>query len=170
MGTLTVCNWQVMADPMSDGCWHFQTLIVMIALLQPLWTTCISNSFSLYCIPPPHLPKDCFPLITVLELSQQYMTFMIYELKQLQRLNGTQHIILASHLYRRLENPIPFCSSHWCMQAATPATLPSDTLTLLIIWQFTAKAGKSIQSFQKVWASTQDFGRARLFVTRTHLS
>lgn len=107
-----------MAGPIC--CWHFQTLIIIITLLQPLWTTCISNSRTVSLIPPPHLPKDCFPLITVLELTstilswpvQQYMTFIIYELKQLQRLDWAWGIILASRLYHRLENPNPFCSSH----------------------------------------------------------
>lgn len=139
IGTLTVCNWQVTADLIC--CWHFQTLIVITALLQPLWTTCISNSLSLSFIPPAHLPKDSFPLITILELSfttlswpvQQYMTFIIYELKQLQRLNGTQHVIQASHLYSRLENPLPFCSYHWCTQQPP---LPLCKVTLWLCWSF----------------------------------
>lgn len=154
MGTLRVCDWQVMAGPIC--CWHFQTLNIIITLLQPLWTTCISNSLSVSLIPPPHPPKDRFPLITVLELTstilswpvQQYMTFIIYELKQLQRLDGAWGIILASRLYHRLENPNPFCSSHGGRHFCHSAKWHSD------FWQFTAKAGKSVEGFQKVWAST----------------
>lgn len=105
------------------------------ALFQPLWTTCISNSLSLYLIPPPLLPKDCFLLITVLELSsailscsvQQYTTFIIYELKHLQRLNGTQGIIQASHLYSRLECPNPSCSSCWCVWQPALPLVPRHT-------------------------------------------
>lgn len=78
---------------------------------------------------------------------QQYIIFIIYELKHLQRLNGSQGIIQASHLYRRLELPNPSCSSFWCV--CQPALqLCQDTLTLLNIWQFTAKAGKSSKDFR----------------------
>lgn len=60
MGALTVCDWQVMAGPIC--CWHFQTLIISITLLQPLWTMWISNSLSVSLNPLPRLPKDRYPL------------------------------------------------------------------------------------------------------------
>lgn len=119
-----------MADPIC--CWHFQTVTVLVALLQPLWTKCISNSLSLSLIPPPFLPKDCFPLNTALELSsailswpmQQYTTCIIYELICFQRLNATQGVIQATHLYvlySGLDSPSPLCSAGWCRwQPALP--------------------------------------------------
>ena len=77
------------------------------------------------------------------------MTFIIYELKQLQRLDGAWGIILASSLYHRLEKPQPLLFFPW-RQVAALLPLCQATLILLIIWQFTAKAGKSVEGFQKV--------------------
>lgn len=117
---------KVMADPIC--CRHFQTIIVIIASLQFLLTKCISNSLSLALIPPPILPKDCFSLITALDLSsavfswpaQQYTTFIIYELKYLQTLYGTANVIQVSHLYSGLENSRLVLLFVWVQQPALP--------------------------------------------------
>lgn len=90
----TLYSWQVTEDL---PCWRlFQTIIVIRALLQLFFpinaflipSLCLVSKF-------PLLPKDCFLLITILELSSavllwpvhQHTTFIIYELKYLQTQN-----------------------------------------------------------------------------------
>lgn len=151
MGTETVCNWQMMADPIC--CWHFQTL--SSALLQPLWTACISNSLSLCLILPPHFPKRllssnnglriiiCNSLMTCAAIKNIYNLWTETSPKIEMDPGYIPHLTSVQWVRKS----IPSCSSCWCMrQPVLP--LCQDTLTLLNIWQFTAKAGKSSKGFR----------------------
>lgn len=130
-GTETACNWQMMADPICY--WRFQTL--SSALLQPLWTTCISNPLSLWLILPPHFPKGLLS-------SNNGLTIIIcYSVMTCVAIYNIYHLWIAASPKIEMDpghNP-GFTSVQWVRKshpllflllvhmAASPATLPRHT-------------------------------------------
>ena len=115
---------------------------VITALLQRLWTKCVSNSLYLSSlISPPLLPKDwlLFSIKSLLIIYNSLVTWAtIYNICHLwvetsPKTEWNPRWNLAWHLYSSLESPTPFSSSRWCVQPPTP---PLCQVTCRLCWSF----------------------------------